>query len=90
MDETGFCIGCDRVYEVITLDFSKPLLLTDPDNWEYIISVKSICGGGETIPPILILYGVHIFEKWAQENDLNDDIFFATSPTGYSNNRLAL
>lgn len=38
---------------------------------------------------MLILCGVHILEKWAEENDL-DDILLATSPTGYSNDELAL
>ena len=63
MDEPGFCIDCGRAYWVITLDPSKLLLLTDPDNREYIILVKSISGGGKSILPMLILYGIHILEK---------------------------
>ncbi len=43
------------------------MLLTDPDNQEYITSVKSISGGGERIPP-LILCGILILEKWAEED----------------------
>ena len=45
---------------------------------------------GRTIPPMLILCGIQILEKWTQENDLDDDILLATSPTGYSNDELAL
>ena len=72
------------------LDPDKPMLLTDPDSREYITSVESISGGGKTIPPMLILCGIQILEKWAQENDLDDDILLATSLTGYSNDELAL
>ena len=47
-------------------------------------------GGGKTIPPMLILCGILILEKWAEENDLDEDILLATSPTGYSNDEVAL
>lgn len=90
MNETGFCVGCDKAHWVITIDRNKSLLLTDPDNREYIISVKSINSGGKTIPPIMILYGIYILEKWAEENNLNDNILLATSLKGYSNDELAL
>ena len=63
MDETGFRAGCGRAHWVITLNPDKPLLLTDPDNREYITSVESISGGGKTIPPMLILCGILILEK---------------------------
>ena len=87
---TGFRAGCGRAHWVITLNPDKPLLLTDPDNREYITSVESISGGGKTIPPMLILCGIYILERWAEENDLDKDILLATSPTGYSNDELAL
>ena len=66
------------------------MLLTDLDNQEYFTSVESISGEGKTIPPIIILCGIFILEKWAKENDLDRDILLATSPTGYSNDELAL
>ena len=90
MDETGFCTGCGRAHWVISLDPDKPLLVTDPDNREYITSVESISDEGYSIPPILILCGVLILEKWVEEDDLDEDILLATSPTGYSNDELVL
>ena len=90
MDETGFRAGCGRAHWVITLDPDKLMLLTDPDNREYITSVASISGGGKTIPPILVLCGILILEKWAEENGLDEGILLATSPTGYFNDKLAL
>ena len=90
MDETGFCIGCGKVYWVVTLDPDKPLLLTDPDNRKYLTSVETISGGGLSIPPMLILSAIVILEKWVQENDLDGNIPLATSLTGYSNDVLAM
>lgn len=54
-------------------------------NREYITSVESISGGVKTIPSMLILCGIYIVENWAEENNLDEDILLATSPTGYSN-----
>ncbi len=62
-DETGFCAGCGRVHWVIIFNSNKPLLLTDPDNQDYITSVESINGGEKIIPPILILCGIYILKK---------------------------
>lgn len=39
---------------------------------------------------MLVLCGILILEKWTDENDLDEDILLATSPTGYSNDELAL
>ena len=32
INKTRFCVGCRRTYEVIILDFDKPMLLINPDN----------------------------------------------------------
>lgn len=64
--------------------------MIDPDNREYITSVENISGGGKTVPQMLILSGIYIVEKWAEENDLDEYIVLATSATGYSNDELAL
>ena len=90
MDETGFRIGCGKAHWVISTHSHKPLLMKDPDNRDYITSVESSSGGGRDIPPMIILPGVQIKEKWALENDLDDDILFAVSSTGYSNDDLAI
>ena len=90
MDETGFCVGCEKAHCVVTLDPNKPLLLTDPDNREYLTSVETISGGGLSIPPMLILSGIGILEKLAEENDLDGNIPLATRPQGYSNDVLAI
>ena len=89
IDETGFRIGSGKTHWVISTHAKKPPLLIDPDNRDYITSIETISGGGRDIPPIVILAGVYILEKWVK-NNLPDDIGFATSPTGYSNDDIAL
>ena len=39
---------------------------------------------------MLILYDIHILEKWAKKNDFDKDILLNTSFTRYSNDELAL
>lgn len=90
MDETGFRIGCGKAHWVVTLHAQKSLLLMDPDNRKYISSVESISAGERDIPPMIILAGKQILKRWAVGNDLDDDVLFAVSDTGYSNDDLAM
>ena len=89
MDETGFRVGVGKTHWVITAETNKPLLLTDPDNRDYLTSCETINEVGGDIPPMLIIQGVNILEKWGV-NNLDEDILLATSPTGYSNDNLAV
>lgn len=75
------------MYWVITLNVDKLLLLTNLDNREYIISVKSIVGRRKTIPPMLILYKIYILEKWAKKNNFDKNILLVTTLTKYSNTK---
>ena len=84
MDESGFRIGVGRGYTVITLLAKGPVRVTDPGVRDLISDVESISGGGATIPPMLIVPGFYILNKWVQENDLDDDILLATTSSGYS------
>ena len=89
MDETGFRIGCGRAQMVVTLDLKRPLRMMDSDNRTYITAVECISSAGHVAPPMLIIAGVNILHKWGV-NNLNDDTLLATSPTGYSNDDLAM
>lgn len=42
------------------------------------------------MPPMLILCGIGILEKWVEKNDLDEDILLATNPIRYYNDELAL
>ena len=87
---TTFFVTCSKAYWIITLNPSKPMLLTDPDNWKYIILIKYISNGEKIMLVIVILCNILIFEKWAEENNLDEDILPAISPIEYSNDELAL
>ena len=63
MDETGFCVEYKVAYLVSTMDAEKKLLLSDPDNREFLTECESISVGGVEIPPMLILSGALILEK---------------------------
>lgn len=65
------------------------MFLIDPDNWDYIISIETINNEKHDIPSIVKLVGIYILDKWVK-NNLPDNISFATSPTGYSNNNITL
>ena len=62
MDETGFRIGCGRDHWVVS-GHSRNLLLTDPDNREYVTSCECISAGGRDIPTMVIIAGVLSLEK---------------------------
>jgi len=62
MDESGFRISVINGRVVITHITTKSVYLADPDNRDYIIGVKAICGDGTTIPPLLILKGSILLE----------------------------
>ena len=66
------------------------MLLTNPNNREYIISVERISIGAKIILQMLILYGIFILEKWAKENNLDENILLAMSPIRYFNDEQAL
>lgn len=63
--------------------------MADPDNRESLTAVETVCADGTTIPPILILKGDVLLEKYFG-NDLENETLLATSPSGYSNEGLAM
>lgn len=89
MNKTGIRMGVEKAHWVITVNSKRSLHLVDPDNRESLTSVEAISGERSEIPPMLIMTGVHILEKWAV-NNLSKDTLFATSKTGYSDDDLAI
>jgi hypothetical protein len=89
IDETGFYIRVIVGRIVITHLTTKAIYLADPDNRESLTTVETVCADGSTIPPMLILKGDVLLEKYF-ENDLENETFLATSSSGYSNEGLAM
>lgn len=94
MDETGFRTGMGAAHWVVTMEKNKKkrLVLTDPNNCDYITSIECISVGddGFSIPAFLIIAGAWIMEKWALENSLDDNTVLAATPLGYSDDELAM
>lgn len=64
--------------------------MEDPENREYLSSLECVGGGGDVLPNMLILSGKQHLEKWCEENDLDDNVAFAVSDSGYSNDEISL
>ena len=46
---------------------------------------ECISAAGEVIPPLLIIKGKHIQERWVSHSKLQDDVLLSVSDTGYIN-----
>ncbi len=83
-DETGYRMGIARSDWIITVDPVRRIYMSDPDNREFCIAIECISGTGKDIPPMLILQGVNLLSSHFN-NDIDDEVVFTTSDTGYSN-----
>lgn len=63
MNETSFRIGCERAQMIITLNPKRSFRMMNPDNRDYITSVKCVSSADEVIPSMLIISGVNILHK---------------------------
>ncbi|PMD49486.1 uncharacterized protein K444DRAFT_549235, partial [Hyaloscypha bicolor E] len=89
MDETGFCISVlNRKIVIIYLN-TKAIYLADPDNRESLTIIKTVSAGGKVIILFLILKEKILVEVYFN-NNLDTELVFATSSTGYLNNTLSL
>ncbi len=83
-DETGYRMGIARSDWIITVDPVRRIYMSDPDNREFCTVIECINGTGKDIPPMLILQGVNLLSSHFN-NDIDDEVVFTTSDTGYSN-----
>lgn len=66
------------------------MYIEDPDNREYITSVECVGGGGDVLPNMLILSGKQHLEKYFEKNSLDNNVCFAVSDFGYSNDEIGI
>lgn len=64
--------------------------MEDPENHQYLSFLESIGAKKDALPNMLILNGKQHFEKKVKENNLNNDMAFAISDSGYLNNEMSL
>lgn len=88
-DESGFQIGAvtgDRVYVSLNCE---AIYNADPDNRELVTAVVTINFGATRVPAMIIFKGAYHLRRHFQ-NDLDGNILFARSPTGFTNRGLGL
>ncbi|KIM94488.1 hypothetical protein OIDMADRAFT_75280, partial [Oidiodendron maius Zn] len=88
-DETGFQIGVSSGEMVLVPKDILAVYTADPENKELITSVETINYGGRKVPPIIIFAGAYHLRRYFK-NNLDGDILFARSSSGYSNDKLGL
>lgn len=75
---------------VVSIDPNKLFHIIDSENCNYITLVKCISSADETIPPMLLVFEVHILHKWCQNNNLDIDIVIGITETNYANDDTVL
>ena len=83
-DETGFQIGVSSGEKALVPKDTLAVYTADPENKELITSVETINYGGRKVPPMIIFAGAYHLRRYFKI-DLDGDITFARSSSGYSN-----
>lgn len=88
-DETGFWIRVTSGEKVIVLKDTIAAYSVDPENRELITSVETLNYSGRKVPLMIIFSGAYYLQQYFN-NNLDDNILFACSNSGYSNDKLGL
>ena len=75
---------------VVTMKATKQFILTDTANHDYVILIECISVNSYALFSFLIVAGKHLLDKWALENDIEDDTVFAASKSEYSDDELTI
>jgi len=89
-DETGVRVGCPGWEEVVVPTWIKELYTASPENRKSLTVIESISADGRKPPPAgVICPGKRHMENWYHEN-LEGGELVHLSPTGYTNELIAL
>ena len=88
-DETGFQISVTSGENVLVPRDITVVYSADPENKELITSVKTLNYGGQKVPLMIIFAGAYYLRRYFK-NDLDGDILFTRSESGYSNDKLGV
>jgi DDE superfamily endonuclease/Tc5 transposase-like DNA-binding protein len=89
MDETGFRIGIGKDQLVVTRK-RRVTYLGSPSNRESATLIEYISATGNHLPPLIIMSGERHMSRWYVTETLEDDAVISVTPTGYSNDNIAL
>jgi hypothetical protein len=93
MDEKGFLIGwCAKQYRVFSKASKVRKGALHDSNREWITTLATICADGTPLTPALIYKGVagQLQSSWVEQVTPSDNCYFAASPTGWTNDDIAL
>ena len=79
VDETGVRVGIGGTEYVVTANTDVQHTVGNRTNRKSITIVEAISGGGRTIPPMVILPGTDLQERWFTTTDIPDDTLLATT-----------
>jgi DDE superfamily endonuclease len=88
-DKTGFPISVINGEYVIVPTDCDVVYQADPANREIVTSVETLNYRGQKVPLMIIFLGAYHLRKHF-DNDMDSDILFARSQSGFSNNKLGL
>ena len=95
MDEKGFRMGISDRCKVICWQRGRGITgkLAQDGNRELITVIKTICGDGTLLPPLVIYKGAKRYMQWFQhmeEDSDAPDYLFASSTKGWTNHKLGM
>lgn len=88
-DEVGCQIGIIAGAFVIVPANVNKVYVDDPDNRELITIIECISATGYHVPPMIIFKGAYHLRKHF-DNDIDDNVLFARSDSGFTNDKLTL
>jgi hypothetical protein len=88
-DETGCMIGMIAGSLVIVPADCTAVYIDDPANRELVTSTECISAGGFHIPPMITFKGAYHLRKYFK-NDMDGDILWSRSDSGFVNDKLTL
>jgi len=91
MDEKGFVMGYSKRTKVLTRRGRKNPRVKQDGNREFITAIEAVAADGYVFPSFLIEKGKKHHIGWYQNvNAEDEEAFFAVSPKGWTDDKLAL
>jgi hypothetical protein len=88
-DETGCLIGVVAGSVIIVPANCSAAYVDDPANRELVTSTECISAGGFHVPPMITFKGAYHLRKYFK-NDMDGNILFSRSDSGFVNDKLTL
>jgi hypothetical protein len=89
-DETGFRLGEAASERVVTAYPNRSAKAPVDETSEGVTVIECVAANGDLLPPYIILKGKVQLERWYTEPALPKDYRVAVSPSGWTNDELAL